>query len=139
MDRASVVLSLLVSCSLFQACGGGSNSDTGTNTSASTPQPQITIAAPADGSTVTSLPATIQLTFTNGADPAKMTALLDGVDITSQFSAADASGTRSVQVTQPAVNLGKNQIQVTDGSLIASVSFMVSLNGTGGPLTPSAT
>ncbi len=82
-----------------------------------------------DGSTTGSLPATISVQFSNGADPAAMKAMLDGVDITSQFSAADSGGVRQVQVDRPAVNLGKNQIEVLSGSLMASASFFVSLNG----------
>jgi hypothetical protein len=87
---------------------------------------------------VTTLPATIQVGFTGGADPTAMKALLDGVDISSQFSAADSSGVRKVQVNRPALNLGKNQIQVIDGTLRASSSFIVSLGGGGTGLGQSA-
>jgi len=60
-----------------------------------------------------------------------MKALLDGVDITAQFSAADSNGVRQAQVDRPALNLGLNQIQTFDGTLRANASFTVLLNGAG--------
>ena len=111
---------------LLQACGSS-----GSNPPPPLQQPRISITSPTDGSTVTTLPTTIQVSFTNGADPTAMKALLDGVDISSQFGAADSTGVRSVQVDRPALNLGKNQIQVVDGTLQASAAFTVSFSGLG--------
>jgi hypothetical protein len=91
----------------------------------------MSVASPANGATVTALPTTIQVSFTNGADPTMMKALLDGSDITSQFSPADSKGVRQAQVDRPQVNLGGNQIQVFDGTLRASAAFTVLLGGAG--------
>jgi hypothetical protein len=93
----------------------------------------MAIVSPADGSVVSTLPTMLQVSFTNGADPAAMKALLDGVDVTAQFAPADANGVRQMQVSRPAVNIGKNQLQVTDGMLTARASFTVSLNSPGAP------
>jgi hypothetical protein len=124
--RGLLFVQLVISCALLQGCGSSPS-----NVVTPVQQPQVKIAAPLDGSQVTTLPATIQVSFTNGADPTAMRALLDGVDITAQFSAADNNGLRQTQVDRPAVNLGKNQIQIRDGSLRAAASFNVSL-GNGG-------
>ncbi len=126
MNRLWLYVLVASSCALLQACGSGSS-----NPTPPVQQPQISIKSPTDGSTVTTLPTTIQVSFTDGADPTAMKALLDGVDITAQFAGADSSGTRSMQVDRPALNLGKNQIQVIDGTLQASASFTVSFGGLG--------
>jgi hypothetical protein len=49
-------------------------------------------------------------------------ALLDGVDITSQFSALK-NGTTTVSVTEPALNYGINQLQVTAGTKVVNAQF----------------
>ncbi|MBV9036311.1 MAG: hypothetical protein JO182_17620 [Acidobacteriaceae bacterium] len=89
-------------------------------------KPKITILAPANNSTVTSLPVTLKVSFRSAANASKMQALLDGADITSLFSPADANGVRQAQVDRPAVNLGKNQLQVSVNKNVASASFWVS-------------
>ena len=80
---------------------------------------------------MTSLPTIITVTFSNGADPTAMKALLDGADVSAQFSAADSTGTRQVKVDRPQLNLGKNQIQVYAGTVSAGASFTVALSGLG--------
>jgi hypothetical protein len=62
-----------------------------------------------------------------------MQTLLDGVDVTSQFGPADSSGTRTAIVTTPAINLGKNQLQISSGSLSANSSFFLTLLGAAAP------
>ncbi len=127
MRRRSLYLLLAGACALLQACGSGGSSPN----PPAPPQSQIVITSPADGTTLTSLPATISVSFTNGADSVSMRALLDGVDISSQFSAADSNGIRQAQVDRPALNLGKNQLQITSGAVRASASFIVALGGGG--------
>src|SRR5450755_2831957 len=134
MQRTFLYLLLMGACALLQACGSSNSTPAPPPTP---PQPQITIAAPVDGATVTSLPTTLTVSFSNGADPVSMKAQLDGVDITAQFAAADSTGSRQVQVDRPLLNLGKNQLQVFAGTLRASASFTVSLSGPGS--TASAT
>ena len=104
MRRALLSLVLASACALLQACGSSNSTPT---PPPPPPQPQITITVPSDGATVTALPTTLKVTFSNGADPAAMKAQLDGVDITTQFAAADSTGTRQVQVDRPLLNLGK--------------------------------
>ena len=128
MRRALLSLVLASACALLQACGSSNSTPT---PPPPPPQPQITITVPSDGATVTALPTTLKVTFSNGADPAAMKAQLDGVDITTQFAAADSTGTRQVQVDRPLLNLGKNQLQVFTGTVRASVSFTVVLSGPG--------
>src|SRR5450755_2483205 len=128
MQRTFLYLLLMGACALLQACGSSNSTPAPPPTP---PQPQITIAAPVDGSTVTSLPTTLTVSFSNGADPTTMKAQLDGVDITAQFATADSTGSRHVQVDRPLLNLGKNQIQVFAGALRASASFTVALSGPG--------
>jgi hypothetical protein len=73
---------------------------------------------------VTGQPLTLSASFTTGADPTKMTALLDGVDITSQFGAADSNGLRSATVSEPAINYGKNQLQIRYDTTKVNSSFI---------------
>jgi hypothetical protein len=73
---------------------------------------------------VTGQPLTLSASFTTGADSTKMTALLDGVDITSQFSAADSNGLRSATVSEPAINYGKNQLQIRYDTTKVNSSFI---------------
>ena len=130
MRRWSLLVVLAAALAFLQACGSGGSTPTPPPTPPP-PTPHVSITAPADGTTVTSLPTTITVTFSNGADPATMKALLDGVDISTQFSAADSSGTRQVKVDRPALNLGKNQIQIYAGTVSAGASFTVALSGLG--------
>ena len=129
MRRWLLLVVLAAALAFLQACGSSTSSPTPPPTPP--PTPKVTIASPADGSNVTSLPMTIAVAFSNGADPTSMKALLDGVDISAQFSAADSSGTRQVKVDRPALNLGKNQIQVYAGTASAGASFTVALSGLG--------
>ncbi len=129
MRRWLLLVFLAAALAFLQACGSSNSNPTPPPTPP--PTPKVTITAPADGTTVTTLPTTITVTFSNGADATTMKALLDGTDISAQFSAADSSGTRQVKVDRPLLNLGKNQIQVYAGSASAGVSFNVALSGLG--------
>ena len=128
MNTIRAAASSLATCLLLVACG----SDGGTNNQPPPPTPppaaQIAIKSPSNGAVVTSLPVTLSVTFLNGADPSTMKALLDGVDISAQFSAPDSKGVRQAQVDRPAVNLGKNQLQVTSGTATSSVAFTISVD-----------
>ncbi len=130
MRRWLFLVLLAAALAFLQACGS-SNSNPIPPPTPPPPAPQITITAPADGTTVTTLPTTITVTFSNGADPTTMKALLDGADVSAQFSAADSTGTRQVKVDRPQLNLGKNQIQVYAGTVSAGASFTVALSGLG--------
>ncbi len=134
MRRVLACVPLALLCALLQACGSGGSNSTPPS------QPQISIVAPADGTVLMTLPATVKVSFSNGADPGAMKALLDGVDISAQFAAADSSGMRQVQIDRPAVNLGKNQLQVSSGSTVTQSSFVVALsNGGNSGIGASAT
>jgi hypothetical protein len=126
MQRTLASLLLIISCVLLQAHGSraGSNND-----DAHAPQPKITIISPADGSAVTSLPATleVEVRFGKGAGHRATKVLLNGVDITSQLSPGP-HGVLEAQVDRPAVNLGKNQLQITSGDVRVSSTFIVSLS-----------
>ena len=126
MSRWALVAVFGIALVFLQGCGSSNSTPTPPPTPPP-PTPQVTITAPADGTTVTSLPTTIVVGFSNGADPTTMKALLDGVDISSQFAAADSTGTRQVKVDRPTLNLGKNQIQIYAGSASAVASFIVAL------------
>lgn len=120
-------------CLLLQACNFSSNHHhNGSSTGA------ITIVSPEDGSTHdTSTPVTIKVAFASGADAAAMQLLLDGVDITSQFTMADSGGVRQATVNRPAVNLGKNQILVRSRSQRATSDFFLSATPLGSAGSPT--
>jgi hypothetical protein len=137
MQRAPVSLLLIISCVLLQASGWGF----GSNHNSNAPQPEITIESPANGSAVTTLPTTLQVSFAHGADSGAMKTLLNGVDITSQFTPGRGTGVAAeprkrpgegkplhAEVDRPAVNLGKNQLQITSGDVRVSSTFIVSLS-----------
>jgi hypothetical protein len=127
---------LLGTCLLLQGCGGGSSSNSNGNRNDPPPlnPATVTVTSPANGGTVTSLPVILSVTFTNGADPTQMTALLDGVDITSDFGAA-VNGVRTAKENQPAVNYGKNQVQIRYQKQKINASFIVNQASSA---TPSA-
>ena len=131
---------VLLSCVILHSAGFAQKSSSQSQTSADGGPAQqvsekgtITILAPADGSTVDSLPTTLQISFSGGVHPASMKALLDGVDVTAQFAPADSAGTRQAVLNRPTLNLGKNQLQVSVGKLKVQATFMVDLSGSGGP------
>jgi hypothetical protein len=128
MKRLWVGASFFASCTLLVACGSSNGTNTPPSPPPTPPAAQIAIQSPSSGAVVTTLPVTLSVSFVNGADPSSMKALLDGVDISAQFSAPDSNGVRQAQVNRPAVNLGKNQLQVTSGTLMSSVAFTVSLD-----------
>ncbi|MGH8064792.1 MAG: hypothetical protein ACRERE_06035 [Candidatus Entotheonellia bacterium] len=124
MQRTLARLLLIIACVLLQAY----SSESGDNDhGAHARPPKIAIIAPADGSAVTSLPATLEVKvgFGRGAGRRTTKALLNGVDITSQFSPGP-HGVLAAQVERPAVNLGKNQLQITSGDAVVSSTFFVS-------------
>jgi hypothetical protein len=130
---------LLGACLLLQGCATGSSPNNNI-----TPPPldpaTVKIASPTNGGTVTSLPVTLSVTFTNGADPTQMKALLDGVDITSDFGAA-VNGVRTAKEKQPAVNYGQNQIQIRYQQQKINSSFILdrASSGTPSPVPPGST
>ncbi|MBN9614015.1 MAG: hypothetical protein J0G35_00440 [Acidobacteriales bacterium] len=105
---------------LLAGCGGKSGSTPGPP---SPPAAVLSVTAPKDGATMHGEPATISVSAANLADAGKLTVLLNGVDITSRFGAADSSGVRSVQVERPDINYGKNQVQVRYEDLRANSTF----------------
>jgi hypothetical protein len=136
-----LTLALVGACLFLQACDSASSqASTAASSQASTAAssqgntlpppppptppatPTVTIDSPANDAVVTSLPLTLQLSFTNATETTQFRALLDGVDITSQFGPI-SDGRTQAQVTKPAVNFGKNQLQVTIGSQRASARF----------------
>lgn len=93
----------------------------------------IEIVAPADGAALNRSPIDIVVRVGAGADPAALRVLLGGVDISDRFQSADADGTRRAQVDRPAVNLGRNQLRASVGSLQVHASFLFGL-GDGDPV-----
>lgn len=122
------IASLLVL--LLQACG--SDDAAVSPAPGAVADPQVTIVSPVDGATITSLPASLTVQLRN-VDPSAMRVLLSGVDITTTFGAADASGTRSAMVTMPALNPGRNQLQVTAAGARADATFTLDLSGASVP------
>ena len=123
------VLAAVLSCAVLVGCGGGSSSNTPPPTPPPTPpsppSPNLAVTTPKDGATVTALPITVSVTASNISDASQLSVLLDGADITSRLSAPDASGVRSVQVSQPDVNYGKNQVQVRYQTVQANSTFIL--------------
>jgi hypothetical protein len=101
---------------LLSSCGGGSGGGGSDNGG-------VTILAPADGAALRSMPVEIAVHFAAGTDPTAMRVLLDGMDISAAFTAADTDGVRRSQVDRPTLNLGKNQLRVTAGTHSASATF----------------
>ena len=111
---------------LLGACG--SDSDGSSADAAS-----LQILAPADGATLRQGPVDIAVRIGAGLDPASMRVLLDGVDISPRFQAADADGVRRARVDRPLLNLGKNQLRASAGTRQALASFLFALDGAGDP------
>jgi hypothetical protein len=121
-------LSLLVACfvACLQGCSTGSvTPPPNPPTPPAPPTPVVKIVSPANDATLGTFPVTIQVSFTNGADPTSMQALLDGVDVTSSFSAADNNGIRTAILSRPQINLGKNQLLVTASSQQLNSDFFL--------------
>ena len=94
----------------------------------------VTFAAPANGSTITSLPTTVTLNLQNGATLTNTKVTLDGADITSKFTASGTTATATVSV---GVYLGNNRLVATIGSNTAKAGFIYDPSGTpGGGLPP---
>jgi hypothetical protein len=131
MKSSAPTVAAFVATILLLAVGCGNSPTPPAPPDPPTPPPvvtgQIKIIAPADGSAVNQTKVKLSVSFTGGADPSTMRALLDGVDITNLFGAPDSSGVRSVMVSTPAINLGKNQIQITSGVFSANTSFFLAL------------
>ena len=123
-----VTTSIISLCLLLQACNSGDGGGMPGSLPGATDDAQIIIVSPADGAVVTSLPATLSVQLRN-VDPTTMRARLSGVDITASFGVADAGGMRSAVVALPALNLGKNQLQVSAAAARADASFTVDLSG----------
>jgi hypothetical protein len=101
-------------------CASGSGSNP---TPPTPPAPTFAVTSPQDGSTVYGTPLTVSIHSQNVPDPAQLLVRLDGVNIASQLSAPDSNGVQSVQVSQPAVNFGKNQIQIRYQTTQVNTSF----------------
>jgi hypothetical protein len=105
---------------VFGCGGGGASQSSSTNNDPPPLTPTVTIASPANNAVLTTSPVTLSLTISGTT---QFKALLDGIDITSQFSAI-SNGKTQATVTQPAINFGKNQLQITAGTQQASVAFV---------------
>ena len=116
-----------VFCLVWLVGCGGANSNP---SPPAPPQPNLSVASPADNSTVVGLPVQITVTATNVTDASQVGVLLNGADITSQLSIAGQ--TWSGTVTPPEVNYGKNQIQVRYQDLRANTSFVFDTSSQGG-------
>ena len=125
------VLAAVLSCAGLAGCAG-SSSNTPPPTPPTPPSPTIAVTAPQNGSTVNGTPVTISITTKNVSDRSQLSVLLDGADITSQLSAPDANGVQSAQVSQPAVNYGKNQVQVRYQTTQANSTFTLNTASGGG-------
>lgn len=90
----------------------------------------ITILSPDDGATLAADPVDLTIRFDGAADPTAMRVLLDGVDVTAQFETVDGM-THHTTVRRPALNLGRNQLQVTSGPHRATAEFFLSYSGLG--------
>jgi hypothetical protein len=136
-----LTLALLIGCLVFQGCGGGS-SQGGNNPPPPPPpppaSPSVSIVSPANNANVTVLPVTLHLSIANTTTSTPFRALLDGVDITSQFGTV-ANGDVQITVTKPAINFGFNQLQVTLGTQRVSTQFNYNPNALPGAQASPAT
>lgn len=92
----------------------------------------ITVLSPPDGATLQAEPVELTVDFDGAADPAAMRVLLDGVDVTAQMVPIPGTRTYRTLVRRPALNLGKNQLQVTSGPHAAGATFYLSYGPLGG-------
>jgi hypothetical protein len=128
---ASFLAATVLSLMLF-GCGGGPS----TPVTPVTPviPGTVTFAAPTDGSTVTSLPATVTLNLQSGATLANTTVTLDGTNITSSFA---ASGTTATATVSAGVYLGNNRLKAVIGANTVKAGFIYDPSSTtGGGLPP---
>jgi hypothetical protein len=127
MSNRSFVQVVVALCALLLlgSCGGGG----GGGGSGGSSNGAVTILAPAEGAMLNKVPVDLAVRVGPGADPAALRVLLDGVDISTRFAAADADGVRRAAVDRPALNLGKNQLRATAGTHSAGATFIVNLGG----------
>ena len=126
-----IPLLLMLVCLMLQACGGSSQ---GGNTPPPPPppaSPSVSIVSPANNANVTVLPVTLHLSIANTTPSTSFRALLDGVDITSEFGRI-ADGDVQITVTKPAINFGFNQLQITLGTQRVSTKFSYNPNAVPG-------
>jgi hypothetical protein len=137
--RSLLSLLLMLGLLFLEACGGGGGNGGGVTPPPPPPppSPSVTIVSPANGSNVNVLPVTLQLTIANTTSSTTFRALLDGVDITSQFGTI-ANGTVKTTATKPAINFGINQLQVTLDTQTASAQFDYNPNAVPGAQSPSS-
>jgi hypothetical protein len=113
--------SMALVCTVLAGCGG----DNTLPPPVTPPAPNLAVTSPVNGATVQGDPVTIAINAKNLADDSKLTVLVNGADVTSKFSKPNAGGALSVQLKQPDVAYGKNQIQVRYDTLRADSFFLL--------------
>ncbi len=130
MRSLAWTLVVILGCALA-GCGGSSGAPP---SPPSPPSPgTVTVTAPGASSTVTALPVTVTLSFSNGAALSASKVTLDGTDITSKFISSGSSAQAQVNNS---VYVGNNRIAVTVGT--GASSQIVKSQFTYDPTVPGA-
>ena len=101
---------------------GGSMSPVPSSPTPPTQTGSITVTAPANGSTVNSLPLTLQVTLAGGATLSSSKVTVDGQDVTADL-VAGANGTLQATLGSGIVYVGSNRIAATVGSQVTKSTF----------------
>ena len=117
-------------------CSAGTSSNP--PTPPTPPSPNIVVTAPHDGATIYGTPVQVSVTAANLSNASQLSVRLNGTDITSKLTAADANGVRTAQLSPPDINFGKNQIQARYQDVQATSSFTLNTMSAVGSPDPNA-